>query len=159
MLINLSPHADAQTIGKTLAGLGLWVDALKNSDGIVQAFQVQAGSTPVCTGVLHEIPGVTSILVPQSKHPMVDAQRGTSASIGRATFGGASPVLIAGPCSIDEPAQWTRIAGDCRRWTFLRGGAFKPRTSPTPLPVTESKHPNGCVKADAHHRLWSQKCF
>ena len=154
MLINLSPHADAQTIGKTLAGLGLWVDALKNSDGVVQAFQVQAGSTPVCTGILHEIPGVTSILSPQSKHPMVDAQRGTPASIGRATFGGASPVLIAGPCSIDEPAQLTRIAAGVAAvgGTFLRGGAFKPRTSPYAF----AGHGVEALKwmreaADAHH--------
>jgi 3-deoxy-7-phosphoheptulonate synthase/chorismate mutase len=45
---------------------------------------------------------------------------------------GAGPILIAGPCSVESPEQMERVA---RRLAalgvkFLRGGAFKPRSSP-----------------------------
>jgi 3-deoxy-7-phosphoheptulonate synthase/chorismate mutase len=45
---------------------------------------------------------------------------------------GADPIVIAGPCSVESPAQMERVA---RRLAalgvrFLRGGAFKPRSSP-----------------------------
>jgi 3-deoxy-7-phosphoheptulonate synthase len=49
-----------------------------------------------------------------------------------ATFGGAQLCVIAGPCSVEgremmhETARGVRAAGA----TMLRGGAFKPRTSP-----------------------------
>jgi 3-deoxy-7-phosphoheptulonate synthase/chorismate mutase len=46
--------------------------------------------------------------------------------------GGASPVLIAGPCAIESPEQArvtaARLAS--RGVTLFRGGAFKPRTDP-----------------------------
>jgi len=48
------------------------------------------------------------------------------------TFGGPEPVVIGGPCAVESREQTLEIAravadagGDC-----LRGGAFKPRTSP-----------------------------
>ena len=45
---------------------------------------------------------------------------------------GAGPILIAGPCSVETPEQMEHVA---RRLAalgvrFLRGGAFKPRSSP-----------------------------
>ncbi len=52
--------------------------------------------------------------------------------VGDAAIGGAEPVLIAGPCSVESreqmlcAAQAVRAAGAA----LLRGGAFKPRTSP-----------------------------
>jgi 3-deoxy-7-phosphoheptulonate synthase len=57
-----------------------------------------------------------------------DASRGQPVSIG----GSAAPVVIAGPCAVEsreqllETAQAVKAAGA----QILRGGAFKPRTSP-----------------------------
>ena len=47
-------------------------------------------------------------------------------------IGGGSFQVIAGPCSIETKEQITEVAEDvkCSGATFLRGGAFKPRTSP-----------------------------
>ena len=47
------------------------------------------------------------------------------------TLGGA-PQLIAGPCSVESEEQLDEVAGALARRgvRFLRGGAFKPRTSP-----------------------------
>ncbi len=46
--------------------------------------------------------------------------------------GGGTPVVIAGPCSVETPEQIRTAAQAVRRAGahLLRGGAFKPRTSP-----------------------------
>lgn len=47
-------------------------------------------------------------------------------------FGGASPLLIAGPCSVESYEQVRAVAENHvqRGLRTLRGGAYKPRTSP-----------------------------
>ena len=47
-------------------------------------------------------------------------------------FGGKKLQVIAGPCSVESEAQVTGIAEDVKAAgaTLMRGGAFKPRTSP-----------------------------
>ncbi|WP_428770580.1 3-deoxy-7-phosphoheptulonate synthase [Treponema sp. HNW] len=47
-------------------------------------------------------------------------------------FGGGGFAVIAGPCSVESEAQLTSIAEEVKKSGagFLRGGAFKPRTSP-----------------------------
>ncbi len=48
------------------------------------------------------------------------------------TIGGKSITVIAGPCSVESEDQLMTIAREVKRLgaTFLRGGAYKPRTSP-----------------------------
>ena len=48
------------------------------------------------------------------------------------TIGGERLAVIAGPCSVESEEQITAIAKQVKESgaTFLRGGAFKPRTSP-----------------------------
>lgn len=52
--------------------------------------------------------------------------------LGATTIGGQDLTLIAGPCSIESQEQITEIAHRVKASgaTMLRGGAFKPRTSP-----------------------------
>ena len=56
----------------------------------------------------------------------------TIVKVGDATFGGGAFTLIAGPCSVESEAQIIGIAEDVKKAgaKVLRGGAFKPRTSP-----------------------------
>ena len=56
----------------------------------------------------------------------------TIIKVGDATIGGGSLTLIAGPCSIESEAQIVEVAQRVKAAgaTILRGGAFKPRTSP-----------------------------
>lgn len=53
-------------------------------------------------------------------------------AIGDVVFGGKEPILIAGPCAIESREQYFAVAQEIRRRGIkvLRGGAFKPRTSP-----------------------------
>ena len=52
--------------------------------------------------------------------------------VGEAAIGGGHFGLIAGPCSVENEAQITYVANRVKQAgaNFLRGGAFKPRTSP-----------------------------
>jgi 3-deoxy-7-phosphoheptulonate synthase len=52
--------------------------------------------------------------------------------VGDAVFGGESVALIAGPCAVESRKQTLEIARHMRAMgvKMLRGGAFKPRTSP-----------------------------
>ena len=56
----------------------------------------------------------------------------TVVKIGSATVGGGELAVIAGPCSVESEAQIIEIAQKVKEAgaKLLRGGAFKPRTSP-----------------------------
>ncbi len=60
-------------------------------------------------------------------HPM-----DTVVKVGNTQIGGGSLTLIAGPCSVESEEQVVAIARAVKASgaTLLRGGAFKPRTSP-----------------------------
>jgi 3-deoxy-7-phosphoheptulonate synthase len=83
-----------------------------------------------------------SALVPTPAHrvekpaiPLVDRRRhpdGTVVQVRGVRFGGPSPVLIAGPCSVESEAMILETAASVAQAgaDMLRGGAYKPRTSP-----------------------------
>lgn len=56
----------------------------------------------------------------------------TVVTVGNTSVGGSAFTIIAGPCSIESEEQLTDIAQKVKASgaTMLRGGAFKPRTSP-----------------------------
>lgn len=57
---------------------------------------------------------------------------GTEVKVGNAVFGGPELVVIGGPCSVESREQLMAAAEAVRAAgaQILRGGAFKPRTSP-----------------------------
>jgi len=58
--------------------------------------------------------------------------RNTEVRVGNAVFGSENLVVIAGPCAVESREQTLRIASEVKAAgaQVLRGGAFKPRTSP-----------------------------
>jgi 3-deoxy-7-phosphoheptulonate synthase len=67
--------------------------------------------------------------------PLVDRRRrpeGSRVEVRHLVFGGERPVLIAGPCSVESEAMVLETAAEIARvgGDMLRGGAYKPRTSP-----------------------------
>jgi 3-deoxy-7-phosphoheptulonate synthase len=56
----------------------------------------------------------------------------TVVRVGHAVFGAGAFTLVAGPCSIESPEQMDEAAAGVAAagGAMLRGGAFKPRTSP-----------------------------
>lgn len=82
------------------------------------------------------IPGVESVTPVLKPYKLVSREfRGGNDSlvkIGNVVIGGSQVVLMSGPCSVESREQITSIAQDVKSAgaKILRGGAFKPRTSP-----------------------------
>jgi len=85
--------------------------------------------------LLKAIPGVERVVAVSEPYVLAArAARGSDSVVemGGARFGGGSFAVIAGPCAVEDRettfavARAVRDAGAC----LLRGGAFKPRTSP-----------------------------
>ncbi len=57
---------------------------------------------------------------------------GTVVKVGNASLGGKRLGIIAGPCSVENRDSLLAVARELKKAgaSFLRGGAFKPRTSP-----------------------------
>jgi 3-deoxy-7-phosphoheptulonate synthase len=82
------------------------------------------------------IPGVESVTPVLKPYKLVAREfRGGNHSevkIGEVAIGGREVVLMSGPCSVENREQITSIAAAVKQAgaKVLRGGAFKPRTSP-----------------------------
>jgi 3-deoxy-7-phosphoheptulonate synthase len=72
-------------------------------------------------------PPVPFRLASRNSHPAR-----TTVHVRSVEIGGATPVIIAGPCSVESHEQTLSTARAVKRAgaTMLRGGAYKPRTSP-----------------------------
>jgi len=130
MIITVDSQADPGVVRKQLVGLGLWVKAF--DDGNVVRFLVEPHSAQVTREQILGVTGVAEVAVPRSTTPLLDAHPAV-VRVGNVEVGpGAPPVLMAGPCSVESEAGVMdlarRVAASGAR--FLRGGAFKPRTSP-----------------------------
>jgi 3-deoxy-7-phosphoheptulonate synthase len=130
LIVTLKPDAEPSAVQRELAGRGLWFRRLQDEDRV--QFYVEPGSARVDAATLRRIDGVASVADEPSPHPLVDAQ-GEGVAVGDVTIGaGRPPVLMAGPCSVESEEQIHGIAERLAALgtTFLRGGAFKTRTSP-----------------------------
>ncbi len=72
---------------------------------------------------------------PRKTTPLVSREPGqpnTIVTVGDVCFGGTKVVLIGGPCAVEDKDQMARTADQVAfvGGTMLRGGAWKPRTSP-----------------------------
>jgi 3-deoxy-7-phosphoheptulonate synthase len=131
MIITLERGAESDRVKRALAAKGLWIEAVEKSSDGTTCFVISKGSTRVDAKDLEGLEGVGRVSVAASPHPKIDAQ-GKRVAVGDAAIDARAPVVIAGPCSVESSAQIERIAGQLAAVgvRFLRGGAFKPRTSP-----------------------------
>jgi 3-deoxy-7-phosphoheptulonate synthase len=84
---------------------------------------------------LESLPGVEKVV--QVSNPFKLASRAfhpqdTLVKVGDHVVGGGEPIIIAGPCSVESKEQILEIAHFVKQvgGHMLRGGAFKPRSSP-----------------------------
>lgn len=83
-------------------------------------------------GAFPGVESVTPVLKPYKLVAYEFRGRHSHVQIGDVTVGAKEVVIMAGPCSVESEEQITAIAADVRKSgaKILRGGAFKPRTSP-----------------------------
>ena len=108
--------------------------------------QVSEGVERTVVGVLGAIPpdfkdemelllGVAEVVLISKPYKLASREFHPEDSIirvGDAVIGGTEPVIMAGPCSVEDEEQMVATAKAVKEAgaTILRGGAFKPRTSP-----------------------------
>lgn len=75
---------------------------------------------------------VITVKEPYKKANRLFHPENTVIQVGEQTIGGNRLAIMAGPCSVESEEQIISIAQEVQAAgaTFLRGGAFKPRTSP-----------------------------
>jgi len=130
VIVHLESNSDADAVRRELTARGLWVQRM--DAGGRTSFVVEACSAAVEPADLAAIRGVESVATGSSRTPRVDAQP-PIVEVGDLGVGpGAAPVVMAGPCSIDTEERIHAIALRLGREgvRVLRGGAYKPRTSP-----------------------------
>ncbi len=81
------------------------------------------------------LPGVDRVIPISRPYKLASREfcpENTQFSVGDTSFGGSEIVLIAGPCSVESRSQTLEVAYAIKEAgaTILRGGAFKPRSSP-----------------------------
>lgn len=133
MWIRLKEGADVRAVQGTLQGLGLWTTPVRSVSCERWSLQVAAHSAFMPPEELTGLDGVADVMAAVSSHPRIDQQAGCSITLGSARLGpGERPVLMAGPCSVESEEQIQAAAAMVAKAgaTVLRGGAFKPRSSP-----------------------------
>jgi len=108
--------------------------------------QINLGEERAVVGVMGSIPpdfkdemelmnGVSEVVMVSKPYKLASKEfhpDNTVIKVGDAVIGGPDPVIMAGPCSVEDEEQMVSTAKAVKNAgaTVLRGGAFKPRTSP-----------------------------
>lgn len=137
MLVTMQADADSSAtddVAGLLRSQGYEVHAIRNCGASV----IGVNGRPVTDDLgptLSQLPGVAAVVTPSGPYKLAAREvrpGGTVVRVGDVEIGGPNPVVIAGPCAIENREQALRAAQAA--WQagarILRGGAFKPRTSP-----------------------------
>jgi 3-deoxy-7-phosphoheptulonate synthase len=136
MLVIMRKDANLEQINRVINGVqerGYRAHLLRGAEQTIVG--VVGDGTPKLEEWFGGAPGVAEI-VPISKAYKLTSRefipRDTVFSLDGATFGGPGIVIMAGPCSVESRAQLLETAHAVKEagGHMLRGGAFKPRTSP-----------------------------
>lgn len=127
-----TPAAELARLTASLEAKGLRVTTVTAEDATLLYL---AGETWRIDGEgLKALPYVVDVQRLTSPYPLAarsDKEQGTVVCVGKAAIG-RDFCLLAGPCAVESAEQMAAIASSVARSgaAVLRGGAFKPRTSP-----------------------------
>ena len=136
MIVVLKQNASelkVEELMKRLRGMGLDIHQSRGAHSTILG--LVGDTSAVDIDALHALEVVET--VKRIQEPYKNANRkfhpdDTVISVGDAKIGGGHFGVIAGPCSVESREQLCSVAADVKKAgaSFLRGGAFKPRTSP-----------------------------
>ncbi len=136
MIIILKQHAQPKQIAEfctQLRSMGLEINDSTGSDthllGLIGDTKAIAESWVLANPIVETCRRVSE---PYKKANRKFHPEDTIVEIGGVKVGGGHFAVMAGPCSIESEAQMASVSADIKAAgaTILRGGAFKPRTSP-----------------------------
>ncbi len=136
MLVVMRPGAteiEIEAVCETIRRMGLTPLSVPGQQRVAVA--VTGNDGPVETGPLAGLPGVLELIPVTKPYKLTSRELKPDDTVIRVRdveIGGRELVVIAGPCSVESPEQTlgTALHVKSRGAAMLRGGAFKPRTSP-----------------------------
>src|SRR5215470_14045282 len=135
MVVVMQERATEQQIDSVIARLiELGMDVHRSSGatrtvlGVVGARKIEPALIQILDGV-HEVLRITE---PYKRASRTFKPEDTIVSVGDVRIGGDEVIVMAGPCSAETEEQVHATAAAVKRAgaKILRGGAFKPRSSP-----------------------------
>src|SRR5690349_5182184 len=136
MVIVMAPEASDADIGVVVKHIEAHGGQAFVSRGVMRTIIGVVGSEEVLETLgADTLPGVAETMRITAPYKLVSAQnhaRRTTIQVGGVPVGPDTFTLIAGPCAVetaDQTLESARMAQQAGA-TLLRGGAFKPRTSP-----------------------------
>jgi 3-deoxy-7-phosphoheptulonate synthase len=136
MVIVMTPEASDADIGAVVTHIETHGGQAFVSRGVMRTIIGVVGTEEVLETLgADTLPGVAETMRITAPYKLVSAQnhaRRTTIRVGGVPIGPETFTLIAGPCAVETPEQTLAAAEMARQAgaTLLRGGAFKPRTSP-----------------------------
>jgi 3-deoxy-7-phosphoheptulonate synthase len=136
MVIVMSPAAGSTEVEQVIAWLvGRGFDVHRSTGAERTVLGVVGPTTTLDPAELQLLVGVEDVVRVSSPYKLVSRAfhpDDTLVRVGEVTFGGEEVVVAAGPCSVESEEQIRRTAAAVRAAgaRLLRGGAFKPRSSP-----------------------------
>ncbi|MGH9436226.1 MAG: 3-deoxy-7-phosphoheptulonate synthase [Terriglobia bacterium] len=137
MIISMRLHASQTEVDRVcdrIKEFGYKVHSIVGEERVVIGV-VGVGDVTDCLESIQAMPCVESAVRISAPYKFVSREfkrERTRIAVGRAEFGGDEFVVMAGPCSVESEKQIMEtaeaVAGAGAK--ILRGGAFKPRTSP-----------------------------
>ena len=131
-------HKDAtdeqiKNVCRVIKGMGLKPHPIKGAQRV--AIGITGNKDMVDKNRLEGLDGVIDVIVVTKPYKLTGREmkpEDTKIKIGSVIIGDRKPVIIAGPCAVESEKQTIEIARAVKSFgaDMLRGGAFKPRTSP-----------------------------
>ena len=136
MLVVMKPQATPEQIAEVedrIRSLGLTPHAIPGAQRV--AIGITGNKGAVDPGPFAAMPGVADCIRVSQPFKLVSREvkeEDTVIDVGGVSLGGKTLRVMAGPCSVESREQLLEVAHAVKQAgaTFLRGGAYKPRTSP-----------------------------
>ena len=137
MLVVMNAHAsqeDIQRVCEIITDLGYVPHPMPGPTRTAIGITGNRGAISEADRLIR-LPGVRELIRVTSPYKLVSREfqeADTLVQVGPVTLGGAAVAVIAGPCTVESREQVLAVAHEVKAAgaVMLRGGAFKPRTSP-----------------------------
>jgi 3-deoxy-7-phosphoheptulonate synthase len=139
MVVVMQEDASETQIQKVVEKLVQWGFDIHRSTGVTRTVLGVVGGKSIDTREIELLEGVSEVIRISAAYKLASRQfkpEGTRIMLAKAgrrlEVGGDQVVMMAGPCAVESEDQIEAIAEIVQKCggTILRGGAFKPRSSP-----------------------------
>ena len=136
MIVVMKNHASEDEIARVTDALVKKGMQVQNNQGVDCTVLGVLGDTYMVdkeqVGLMNGVDKVVSVQEPYKKANRKFHPEDSVVDVKGVKIGGGTLTVMAGPCSVESDGQLTEIAGKIKESgaQILRGGAFKPRTSP-----------------------------